>query len=221
MAEPRSRAWLAAQFPNGHRWPAELRLGEVSLRPIRRRDGRAWREVRERNRVWLQPWEATVPAGSTGVPRSFGELVRILDRQGRENRSLPWLVHYEVPGEGERLVGQLTVSGITFGSACFAHIGYWVDERWAGRGITPAAVALATDYCMGVMGLHRIEVAIRPENGKSLRVVEKLGFRPEGLRPAYLHINGDWRDHLTFALHAEEIPDGLLARLPGRDGSTV
>ena len=58
-------------------------------------------------------------------------------------------------------------------------------------------------------------MAIRPENANSLRVVEKLGFRAEGLRPAYMHVNGAWRDHLMFALHAEEVgPAGLLGRLP-------
>ena len=73
-------------------------------------------------------------------------------------------------------------------------------------------LALAVDYCFRSMGLHRIEIAIRPENVRSLRVVEKLGFRPEGLRPRYLHIDGDWRDHLVFALNAEEVPEGLLRR---------
>ena len=62
------------------------------------------------------------------------------------------------------------------------------------------------------IGLHRVEVNIRPENAASLRVVEKLGFRDEGLRPRYLHIDGDWRDHLSFALTREEVGDGLLAR---------
>jgi ribosomal-protein-alanine N-acetyltransferase len=65
------------------------------------------------------------------------------------------------------------------------------------------------------MRLHRIEIAIRPENEKSLRVVEKLGFRPEGLRPRYLHIDGDWRDHLVFALNAEELPGGMMRRWEG------
>ena len=82
----------------------------------------------------------------------------------------------------------------------------------AGRGIIPTAVALATDHCFATVGLHRVEVNIRPENAASLRVVEKLGFRPEGLRPRYLHIDGDWRDHLSFALTADEVPEGLLAR---------
>ena len=137
-----------------------------------------------------------------------------MTKQARDGRMLPWLVWYE-PSEGRdrgRLAGQLTVSGIVGGSACWGQIGYWVDQRLAGRGIIPTAVALAVDYCFGAMGLHRIEVAIRPENVRSLRVVAKLGFRPEGLRPRYLHIDGDWRDHLVFALNAEEVPEGLLRR---------
>lgn len=111
-----------------------------------------------------------------------------------------------------RLVGQLTVSSITWGSLRSANIGYWVDETVAGRGITPTAVALAVDHCFRAAGMHRIEVCIRPENAASLRVVHKLGFRAEGLRRAYLHIDGDWRDHEAFALTAEEVPEGLLSR---------
>jgi ribosomal-protein-alanine N-acetyltransferase len=127
---------------------------------------------------------------------------------------LPWLVYYEEESNRSkpRLAGQLTVSGIVGGSASWGQIGYWIDQRLAGRGIIPTAVALAVDYCFKVISLHRIEIAIRPENTKSLRVVAKLGFRPEGLRPRYLHIDGDWRDHLVFALNAEEVPEGLLQR---------
>ena len=101
---------------------------------------------------------------------------------------------------------------MTWGSLCSAHIGYWVDSRIAGRGVMPTAVALATDHAFAKVGLHRIEVNIRPENAASLRVVEKLGFRDEGVRKALLHIDGAWRDHRSFALTAEEVPGGLLAR---------
>ena len=73
-------------------------------------------------------------------------------------------------------------------------------------------MALATDYCFGVLRLHRMEICIRPENGPSLRVVEKLGFRYEGLRRRYIHINGDWRDHFAFGLVAEEVPRSVLRR---------
>ena len=82
-------------------------------------------------------------------------------------------------------------------------------------------MALATDYCLLTMGLHRVEVNIRPENAASLRVVAKLGLRDEGLRQHYLHIDGAWRDHRTFAVTREELgPGGLLARLAGSRSSS-
>ena len=76
----------------------------------------------------------------------------------------------------------------------------------------PTAVALACDFCLSQVGLHRIEIAIRPENVASLRVVEKLGITEVGYAPRYLHINGDWRDHRLFAVTVEEVPQGLLRR---------
>jgi len=179
-----------------HRWPVTLRHGAVVLSPLRHRDRVAWERVRRENMNWLRPWEATLPPGAQLGPATYAGLVRSVTRQAREGRMLPWLVFYDEGTEGSR--PQLA--------------GHWVDQRLAGRGIIPTAVALAVDYCFQVMSLHRIEIAIRPENTKSLRVVAKLGFRPEGLRPRYLHIDGDWRDHLVFALNAEEVPEGLLRR---------
>jgi [ribosomal protein S5]-alanine N-acetyltransferase len=111
-----------------------------------------------------------------------------------------------------RLAGQLGVSNIIWGSARTGTVGYWVDGALAGRGIIPTALAMAADYCFQVAGLHRLEVNIRPENQASLRVVEKLGFREEGLRKGLLHIDGAWRDHRSFALTVEEVPESLLRR---------
>jgi ribosomal-protein-alanine N-acetyltransferase len=178
----------------------------VVLRPLRYRDAAAWHDVRTRNAAWLRPWDATSPDPSVPL-LSFRQMVRRANAQGRAGEALPWVLTFE-----GRLVGQVNVGGIVRGSAQYAHIGYWIDAAVAGRGLVPTGVAMAVDYCLFVAGLHRIEINIRPENAASLRVVEKLGFRPEGLRPRYLHIDGDWRDHLSFALTREEIPDGLLAR---------
>lgn len=190
-------------------WPAELAEGPVGLRPIRARDARAWREVRDRNRDWLAPWEATTPPAGGGPlhQMTFRQMVRFMRREADEGRMLPFaLTHHG------RLIGQLTVAGIGWGAMCSAHIGYWIDREVAGRGIMPTAVALATDHCLFVVGLHRIEINIRPENLASRRVVEKLGFREEGLRLRLLHIDGQWRDHVSYALTAEDVPEGLLAR---------
>jgi ribosomal-protein-alanine N-acetyltransferase len=199
------------------RWPVELRHGLVELRPLRAADGSEWSAIRQRNVSWLRPWDATQPPGAESGAPSYRAMVREMNRQARQGRMLPFAITYGGAAAPPRskwpLVGQLTVSGITYGSARWANLGYWVDEAWAGRGIVPTAVAMASDYCWFTLGLHRIEVAIRPENKASLRVVEKLAFRDEGVRPRFLHIDGDWRDHRIFALNVEEVGPGLLSRL--------
>jgi ribosomal-protein-alanine N-acetyltransferase len=132
--------------------------------------------------------------------------------QAAQGTALPFLITAWTPGFRDPvIVGQLTVSSIVWGSAMMATLGYWVDEARAGQGIAPTAVAMATDHCFRTLGLHRMEINIRPENKPSLRVVEKLGFRDEGYRPRFLHINGEWADHRSFALTAEEVPEGLLS----------
>nr|WP_247826729.1 GNAT family protein [Arthrobacter antioxidans] len=191
-------------------WPVNLRTGSLVLRPIRHRDKAAWMALRQRNAAWLAPWEASNPDPEGFLP-TYRQMVRSLTSQARAGAALPFLITEQQPGSRDaRLVGQLTVSGITWGSAMTATLGYWVDAERAGRGIAPTAVALATDYCFRDLGLHRMEINIRPENRASLRVVEKLHFRDEGLRPRFLHIAGQWADHRSFALTAEDVPRGLL-----------
>ena len=187
-----------------------LHEGAVTIRPIRVRDARPLERELLDNRGWLRKWEATNPNG----PLSFDTRasIRSLHNNARAGLGLPFVI--EVDGV---LAGQLNVSSITYGSLGSATIGYWVSEKFAGRGATPTAVALATDYCFFSTGLHRMEICIRPENEPSLRVVEKLGFRYEGLRRRYIHINGAWRDHFCFALVVDEMPTGVLRRwLDGR-----
>lgn len=190
-------------------WPVTLAAGEIGLRPIRHRDRGEWTAVRQQNVQWLAPWEASNPDPGGYLP-TYHEMVRALSRQARVGAGLPFVITRQLQNSVPRLVGQLTVSGIVYGSAMTATLGYWVDSRYAGRGIAPTAVALATDHCFLSLGLHRMEINIRPENAASLRVVEKLGFRDEGIRPRYLHIAGQWADHRSFALTTEEVPQGLL-----------
>lgn len=192
-------------------WPAVLRDGELTVRPIARSDEEQWREARTRNALWLDPWEATVPPGSERPTVTFADLVRRLRRSARLGTTMPFVM--EVDG---RLVGQVTVNNIVRGSAQFASVGYWIDQQVAGRGLVPRAVALVIDHCFVVAGLHRIEICVRPENSNSLRVVEKLGLREVGLAPRYLHIDGDWRDHRIYAVTREEVPEGMLVRLRDR-----
>ena len=179
--------------------------GDVTIRPIRARDARALERELIENRGWLRQWEATNPHG----PLSFDvrSNIRSLQANARAGLGLPFAMDYK----GE-FAGQLNVSSISYGSLGCATIGYWVAERFAGHNVTPIGVALATDYCFYSLGLHRMEICIRPENEPSLRVVQKLGFRYEGLRRRYIHINGDWRDHFCFALTVDELPQGVMKR---------
>jgi [ribosomal protein S5]-alanine N-acetyltransferase len=189
--------------------PSLLEL-PVGLRPIRAKDASAWRETRVRNAAWLRPWEPTNP--ETPLYRTslgpYIAMARTMRREARQGLTVPWVVTY-----GGRFAGQLTVGSIVWGSARSAQVGYWIDEACAGRGVTPTALAMAVDHCFSVIGLHRLEATIRPENHASRRVVEKLGFREEGLRRRCLHIDGAWRDHLCYALTSEEVAGGgLMAR---------
>ena len=179
--------------------------GPISIRLVRPRDARALQQELMSNRAWLRPWEATTPRGVGQIDMRLS--IKRLLTQHRDGAGVPLVMEYE-----GQIAGQLNVWGIARGSLESATIGYWVSERFAGRGITPVSVALATDLCFFELGLHRIEICIRPENAASLRVVEKLGFRYEGYRPRFIHIDGDWRDHHAFALVREDVPDGVLKR---------
>src|SRR5260370_20457536 len=120
-------------------------------------------------------------------------MVRARWREARQGQAVPWVVPF-----GDQFVGQLTVGSITWGSARSGQVGYWIDEAYAGRGIIPTTLAMAVDHCFGVIGLHRLEASIRPENHASRRVVEKLGVPEEGIRGRPLHINRGLRDPEPF-----------------------
>jgi len=178
----------------------------VVVRGVRLRDAKAIEQALASNRAWLGPWEATNPI-IRGQHFDAKASIRGLLDAAKSGTALPLVVE----SDGE-LVGQLNVSQISYGSLSSATLGYWVIQSHAGRGITPVAVGLATDYLFFERGLHRMEVCIRPENTASLRVMEKLGFRYEGLRRRYIHIDGAWADHFCFALVVEEVPRGIVAR---------
>lgn len=189
-------------------WPVRLKVDQIELRPLRRRDRFRWFDVRERNRDWLKPWEATSPIPESDF-FSFSSMISTYNREARAGRNFTFALFYS-----GRLAGQVTVGGVAWGASRSAHIGYWIDERLAGRGVMTRAVALATDFCLKELRLHRIEINIRPENVRSRRVAEKCGYKEEGVRRRFLHIDGDWRDHVSFVMLAEDAPlDGVLRSL--------
>lgn len=181
---------LAGRTPRGE---------PIVLRPFRMADQDEFTEARRRDRGWLGPWDPTSPDGEPPV-MSFREMVRRHRARARSKESLAFVI--ELHGE---IVGQINGNSITWGAARSFSAGYWVSSRVAGRWIAPTAVALLGDYGFGGLGLHRLELGIRPENAASIAVARKLRMREEGLRPNFLHIDGAWRDHLIFALTAEDL----------------
>jgi len=205
---------LSAPF----RWPVLLRAGALVLRPLQRTDEAVWDDIRNRNRAWLGPWDATSPPEAGRYRYSFADMVHSQQEAARAWRALPWALAWDDgwpdrPVRRPGLIGQVNVNGIVWGSARSATIGYWIDQRWAGRGLVPLGVALAADYCFHTLGLHRLEIDILPENAPSHRVVVKLGFAPDGGRRSVLHINGAWRDHDAFVMTAEDAPAKLVDRV--------
>lgn len=187
-----------------HSWPLVLRANDTVLRPLRRRDRRAWDRVREDNQEWLAKWEATRPRVPGEDPNrklpTFQQMVRSHAREGRAGRSINLAIWHK-----DQLVGQITLGGIVFGALRGAHIGYWIHQGYANRGITTHAVAVVTKFAFDELKLHRIEINLRPENTASRRVAEKAGYKLEGPRPRFLHIDGQWRDHLCFVKENPQI----------------
>lgn len=191
-------------------WPTMITLRDreeqIVLRPLRARDREEWEDLRVVNRAWLAPWEATDPDVGLGRAR-FRAALRHQEREAQAGRLQPFVIEHR-----GRLVGQMHLFGIAWGSVRSGAAGYWVSERLAGRGLVPLALAGLVDHALYGIGLHRVEVNIRPENAASLRVVEKLGFRDEGVRRRYLHIGGTWCDHRTFALTVEDLDGRSLVK---------
>ncbi|HEY0509593.1 MAG TPA: GNAT family protein [Blastococcus sp.] len=189
----------------------------MELHPLRRRDAAEWSRLRRANETWLSPWEPSHagPWEARHTPAAYRAMRRTVARRARLGTSLPFAVRVE-----GRLAGQVTLDNVVRGALRSGYLGYWIDREVAGRGMASLAVALVCDHAFGEVGLHRVEADIRPENLPSQRLVERLGFRQEGLLRRYLDIDGDWRDHLAYALLAEDLPGGVLAQWGRRSPST-
>jgi ribosomal-protein-alanine N-acetyltransferase len=181
----------------------------VELSPLRRSDAAEWSRLRLANEAWLNRWEPShaLPWRTRHTPASYRAMRRAVVRRARLGTSLPLAIRVE-----GRLAGQVTIDNIVRGALRSGYLGYWIDQSVAGRGMASLAVALVCDHAFSAVGLHRVQADIRPENGPSRGLVERLGFQEEGLLRRYLDIDGDWRDHLAYALLAEDLPGGVLER---------
>ena len=181
--------------------PLRLTGRRVVLRTLVETDYDAWYEVRRRCRDWLVPWEprpkgAPLPAEDRA---SFAARCAIRERERQLGTGFGFGIFV-----GERFAGEVTLSSIQRGPFQTGHVGYWIDQQLAGRAYTPEAVVVVLAFAFDTISLHRVEISIIPRNRPSLRVVEKLGLRSEGVARRYLEINGEWEDHAKFAMTSEE-----------------
>ena len=174
----------------------------VMLRALQASDFSEWKEVRLNNIGWLTKWEPTRPAGMPDVindRNAFAARCNARDRERHLGSGYGFGIFVD-----EKLCGEINLSSIQRGPFQSCYVGYWIDERHAGNGYTPEALAIILKYAFEELGLHRVQVAIIPRNASSRRVVEKLSLRDEGIAKRYLEINGEWEDHIRFAITSEE-----------------
>lgn len=197
------------QMPRSLAAPQDHGAVAIRLRPITADDGEEWARVHRENDAWLAPWESGDPMHGAGI--TFKQWLQRQRYEEERGVAAVFLIEYRM-----RIVGQISLGAITYGALRSGVAGYWVAQDVAGHGIAPTALALLADWAMlSIDGprLHRIEIAMLPENERSRHVVEKLQAHYEGLHPRYMFVNGRWRDHNTYSLLAEDARDGFVERL--------
>ncbi len=174
----------------------------ILLRPITLSDYGQWAEVRTRNGEWLTKWEPTKPAG---LPNFIGDrsafALRCNARERDWNLDIAYSFGIFLDGN---FIGEINMNSVQRGPFQSAYVGYWIDKKHAGNGYVPESLVLTLQFAFEEKKLHRMQVSMLPRNESSIRVVEKLGLRNEGLAQSYLEINGVWEDHYRYAMLEEE-----------------
>ena len=179
----------------GRRPAVRIDTERLLLRLPQHGDFRQWRALREESRDFLTPWEPAWSADHLSR-RSFTNRVYWAQRSARAGSALPLFL---IRREDERLVGAITLDNIRRGPAQAGTCGYWVGQKYARRGYMREALEAVVHYAFHRLDLSRIESACLPENAASRGVLEKCGFKYEGVAQSYLQINGRWRNHVLYA----------------------
>lgn len=173
-----------------------LERGRIYLRPPVQRDWRDWAELRAQSRDFLVPWEP-LWAPDELSRASFRRRVRHYLRDLREDVGYALFIYDTAT---DALVGGLTLCNVRRGVTQSCTLGYWIGANHAQQGYMTAAVRAVVPFVFDSLELHRLEAACLPTNAASIRLLEKTGFKREGLARRYLRINGAWQDHLLYAL---------------------
>jgi [ribosomal protein S5]-alanine N-acetyltransferase len=189
-------------FPGGREPVLE---GEgVYLRYPQMSDYRVWSELRAESRAFLAPWEPTWPEDEL-TRSAFRRRLKRYEREIHADTGYPFFLFRKID---HVLVGGCTLSHVRRGVTQSASIGYWIGERFARCGYMNAGLKALFPFAFRILGLHRLEAACIPENEASRALLIKSGFREEGLARNYLQINGEWRNHVLFALLEDDAPVG-------------
>jgi len=155
-----------------------------------------WADLRATSREFLTPWE---PAWTTVelTRSSFRRRLKYYARDLREDLGYAFFLY---DSDVDELLGGLTLSNVRRGVTHACTLGYWIGAPYAGQGKMTAGVRAIIPFVFETLRLHRLEAACLPRNEASIRLLERVGFTREGLARRYLKINGNWQDHITFAL---------------------
>jgi [ribosomal protein S5]-alanine N-acetyltransferase len=167
----------------------------MTLRLPAHGDYRAWSALRDESAAFLQPWEPNW-ADDHLSRKAFTNRVYWAQRSLAQGLALPLFL---IRREDQELLGAITMDNIRRGPAQSATLGYWIGQRHARNGFMREAIQAVVHYAFITLDLSRIEAACLPENAASRGVLEKSGFKYEGVAQSYLQINGRWRNHVLYA----------------------
>jgi len=179
----------------GRRREPRLETDRLILRPPRHSDYREWAKVRLESRDFLKPWEPHW-ASDHLTRRAFRHRVHWSARAIRTERAYPFFIFLKGGGD---FIGAVTLDNLRRGPAQSGTVGYWISENQARNGYMRESLTALLSYSFSTLDLGRIEAGCLPENKASRRVLEKSGFKYEGVAQAYLQIDGRWRDHVLYA----------------------
>ncbi|OXM83189.1 GNAT family N-acetyltransferase [Paenibacillus rigui] len=178
----------------------KLILDRVHIRPFTLADAEPLRELRVHNRDYFRPYEPARPDSHFTLDYQK-DLIRTSWRDAQKDAGYIFGIFLN---ENAKLIGRVSLTAVFRGPWQNANIGYYMDQRYTGCGYMTEAVRLAIQYAFTEIGLHRLQGAVMPRNTRSIRVLEKAGFRYEGLARSYLHIHEVWEDHGIYAMTSEE-----------------
>ncbi|MFN3845736.1 MAG: GNAT family N-acetyltransferase [Paracoccaceae bacterium] len=173
----------------------KLETERMTLRLPTHTDWRPWADLRRDSAAYLTPWEPVWSADHLSR-RAFTNRVYWAQRSEAQGTALPFLL---IRRQDQQLLGAITLDNIRRGPAQCGTIGYWVGEQFGRRGYMREAILAVVHHAFSALDLSRVEAACLPENAASRGVLEKTGFKYEGVAQSYLQINGRWRNHVLFA----------------------